>query len=125
MRNAKNHNRVSAAETAPVRDWRKAISDHVAYALLVYTCLQIFVTVKALSEGTSTALPFVALVVLIAGIIPVWRWFEKRWTGLDDAAASDPALAPAFRRDTIALWMLAIGLPFAVTLLIKALILVF
>ena len=30
------------ADTAPrVRDWRKAMSDHVAYGLLVYTALQI------------------------------------------------------------------------------------
>lgn len=125
MKNNKNRARVAATETAQARDWRKAISDHVAYALLVYTSLQIFVTVKALSEGTSMALPFIALVVLIAGIIPVWRWFEKRWTGLDDAAATDPDLAPAFRRDTMALWLLAIGLPFAVTLLIKGLLLAF
>ena len=107
------------------RDWRKAMSDHVAYGLLVYTGLQIFVTVKALAEGSSTALPYLALIVLVAGIIPVCRWFEKRWADLSDAEASDPAFAAAFRRDTLTLWALAIGLPFALTLIFKMLVSVF
>ncbi|MDJ0643797.1 MAG: hypothetical protein QNJ15_13365 [Erythrobacter sp.] len=101
------------------RDWRKAMSDHVAYALLVYTALQIFVTVKALEAGSASILPYVALVVLVAGIIPACRWFEKRWTKLDDEHAADMALAGAFRRDTIGLWLLAIGLPFLLTGLFK------
>lgn len=111
-----------AAANGRARDWRKAMSDHVAYGLLVYTALQIFVTVKAMSEGTSSLLPYMALVVLVAGIIPVCRWFEKRWAGLSDAEATDPAFAPAFRRDVMGLWALAIGLPFALTLMFKALL---
>lgn len=111
-----------AATITKLRDWRKAMSDHVAYGLLAYTALQIFVTVKALSEGSSNVLPFLALIVLVAGIIPVCRWFEKRWAVLDDAQATDPAFAPAFKRDVTTLWALAIGLPFAITLMFKALL---
>ncbi len=107
------------------RDWRKAMSDHVAYGLLVYTGLQIFMTVKALAEGTSGLLPYLALVVLVAGIIPVWRWFEKRWADLNDAQAADPAFAPAFRRDVMALWSLAIGLPFGLTVIFKVILSLF
>lgn len=103
-----------------VRDWRKAMSDHVAYGLLAYTALQIFVTVKALAEGAPGLLPYLGLIVLVAGIIPVCRWFEKRWAGLDDAQAADPAFASEFRRDIAALWALAIGLPFGLTLMFKA-----
>ncbi|MGB3472202.1 MAG: hypothetical protein WBA51_15400 [Erythrobacter sp.] len=117
--NEMSHNQTTAQAEKP-RDWRKAMSDHVAYALLVYTGLQIFVTVKALAAGTSSILPYAALVILVAAIIPACRWFEKRWTQLSDEQADDPALAPAFRRDTIALWMLAIGLPFVLTGLVKA-----
>jgi hypothetical protein len=109
-----------AAAKVRGRDWRKAMSDHVAYGLLVYTALQIFVTVHALSQGTSGLLPFMALIVLVAGIIPVCRWFEKRWSVLNDAQAADPGFAPLFRRDVMALWALAIGLPFALTLMFKA-----
>jgi hypothetical protein len=114
-----------ALVTAKPRDWRKAMSDHVAYGLLVYTALQIFVTVHALSQGSSGLLPYMALIVLIAGIIPVCRWFEKRWAVLDDAQAADPEYATLFRRDVMALWALAIGLPFALTLMFKALLSVF
>ena len=101
------------------RDWRKAMSDHVAYALLVYTALQIFLTVKAMSAGFSTILPYFALVVLVAAIIPACRWFEKRWAGMSDEAAADEAHAGAFRRDTVMLWLLAIGLPLVLTGLFK------
>lgn len=101
-------------------DWRKSISDHVAYALLVYTGLQIFVTVKALTEGISSILPYFALIVLVAAIIPACRWFEKRWQDMTDEQASDPAYAGAFRRDTIMLWALAIGMPLLLTAIFKA-----
>ena len=114
-----------ATTNSRTRDWRKAMSDHVAYGLLVYTALQIFLTVKALSDGTSSTLPYLALVVLVAGIIPVCRWFEKRWINLDDASAFDPAFGPAFRRDAILLWSLAIGLPMTLTLVFKAILKVF
>ncbi|MEE4206292.1 MAG: hypothetical protein V2I39_08365 [Erythrobacter sp.] len=96
------------------------MSDHVAYALLVYTGLQIFMTVKVLNEGGSGLLPYGALVLLVAGIIPACRWFEKRWSDLSDEQAIDPAHAAAFRRDAAALWLLAIGLPIALTILIRA-----
>jgi hypothetical protein len=101
------------------------MSDNVAYGLLVYTGLQIFVTVKALSEGTSGLLPYLALIVLVAGIIPALRWFERRWSGLDDVQAADEAYAAAFRRDTIGLWLLAIGLPFVLAVIFKALLAAF
>lgn len=107
------------------RDWRRSMSDNVAYGLLVYTGLQIFVTVKALSEGTSGLLPYLALIVLVAGIIPALRWFERRWSGLDDVQAADEAYAAAFRRDTIGLWLLAIGLPFVLAVIFKALLAAF
>ncbi|MEM6475356.1 MAG: hypothetical protein AAF687_04250 [Pseudomonadota bacterium] len=110
----------ASARAPKAKDWRKSMSDHVAYALLVYTGLQIFVTVKALSEGLSSILPYVALVVLVAGMIPACRWFEKRWADLSDDEAADMSFASDFRRDTVMLWVLAIGLPFALTFIFKA-----
>lgn len=108
------------ATRADARDWRKAMSDHVAYALLVYTGMQIFMTVKALSAGMSSILPYVALIILVAAIIPACRWFERRWTGMSEDEAFDPSFASAFRRDTIMLWVMAIGLPIVLTGLCKA-----
>ena len=125
MGKASEPHQVQANAAARPRDWRKAMSDHVAYSLLVYTALQIFVTVKALSEGTSGLLPYLALIVLVAGIIPALRWFERRWIMLDDAAAADEAYAAAFRRDITGLWLLAVGLPFGLTVIFKAALKVF
>lgn len=113
VKTLRNEQAGNAARTRGL-DWRKRMSDHVAYGLLVYTGLQIFVTMQALKTGDGgSILPYFGLVVLVAAIIPGARWIESRWKNLSDAAASDPARAPAFRRDTIALWLCAIGLPFA------------
>lgn len=112
----------AADKSAKSIDWRRAISDHVAYALLVYTALQIFFTVHALTEGASGVMPYMALIVLVGGIIPVLRRFEARWGGLDDAEAANPGYAAAFRRDTMVLWTLAIGLPLVLTVIFKALL---
>jgi len=106
-------------EVERARDWRRAMSDHVAFALLVYTGLQIFVTVQAMNDGLPSILPYMALVVLVAAIIPACRWFEKRWTGLSDKDAFDPELAPDFRRDITGLWLMAILLPVVLTGLFK------
>lgn len=106
--------------TAKPRDWRKSMSNHVAWALLVYTTIQIFATVKALANGTSSILPYMALIVLVAAIIPACRWFEKRWAHLSDDQAADEAYAGAFRRDLTGLWALAIVLPLALTGIFKA-----
>lgn len=102
-------------------DWRKRMSDTVAYGLLVYTGLQIFVTMQAIEVGHSASmLPMLALVVLVAAVIPLFRRFERRWEHLDDAAAHDPALRSACRRDQLIVWACSIGLPFLLTAVFKA-----
>ena len=112
---------------APARplDWRKKMSDHIAYALLAYTGLQIFVTMGALHAKGGSILPYFVLIVLVAAIIPACRRFERRWNRLDNEQAADPGLASFYRRDRRALWLLAIGLPFAVTGMFKLLSLFF
>ena len=96
-------------------DWRKKMSDNVAYALLVYTGLQIFVTMGALKNGSGSILPYLALIVLVAAIIPGCRMFEKRWDSLSNSEAANPELRDRFRRDFVMLWLSAIGLPLALT----------
>ncbi len=115
---AKAIDRTDAANPRKL-DWRKRMSDNIAYALLVYTGLQIFVTVHALKAGSASLLPYLALVVLVAAIIPACRMFEARWMQISDEAAADPAFRPAYRRDQLLLWTLAVGLPFALTGLFK------
>ncbi len=101
-------------------DWRRAMSDNVAWALLVYTGIQIFLTVGAMKETGLKSLALLALIVLVAAIIPACRAFERRWRDLTDAEAQDRSLAGAFRRDQLLLWLMAIGLPVVITLGLKA-----
>lgn len=105
-------NTEARADVAGKLDWRKRMSDHVAYALLVYTGVQIGVTMALVKGSHGSILPYFALVALVAAIIPACRLFEGRWTDLPDEAATDPALAPAFTRECVALWVAALGLPF-------------
>ncbi|KLI64899.1 hypothetical protein [Aurantiacibacter marinus] len=96
-------------------DWRRKVSDHVAFGLLVYTGLHIFLTMQELKTGHGSVLPYFALIVLVAAIIPACRWLEMRWERLTDSEATDPDLAPVFRKEMILLWCAAIGLPVALT----------
>jgi hypothetical protein len=114
-------NRISPQSAAKVVDWRRKMSDHIAYALLVYTTLQIFVTMRALQSEGSSLLPYLALIVLVIAIIPACRRFERRWNRLSDAQAHDPVFARNFRRDRLLLWLLAVGLPFLLTGMFKGL----
>jgi len=118
---AKGHQIQSAANGHGL-NWRKRMSDTVAYSLLVYTTLQIFVTLRTLEGEGGSMLPMIALVVLVAGVIPMFRHFERRWEALDDAAAADPALRDAFRRDQFATWAVAIGLPFLLAAVFRLLV---
>ncbi|NBC37061.1 hypothetical protein GTZ99_10885 [Novosphingobium sp. FSY-8] len=109
-------------------DWRHRMSDHIAYALLVYTGLQIFVTIGALRAEGPSLLPYLALVILVAGIIPACRGFERRWQDMgqaQDDAQAHATLATRFRRDCLMLWAMAIGLPFVITGLFALLNLLF
>jgi hypothetical protein len=118
------HSAVVRGEPAPTVagvDWRRKMSDHIAYALLAYTALQIFVTIGALKAHGGSLLPYLALIILVVAIIPACRRFETRWNRLDDDQARDPALAGLYKRDRLALWLLAIGLPFALTAVFKSL----
>lgn len=121
------HSRSTDARSNDVRatDWRRRMSDHIAYALLVYTSLQIFVTIGALKSDGGSLLPYLALIILVVAIIPACRRFERRWNRLDDRQARDPLLEPYYKRDRLALWLLAIGLPFALTGLFKGLAIAF
>ena len=100
-------------------DWRRKMSDHVAYGLLVYTGLQIFVTMSALKVGAGSILPYFALIVLVVGIIPGCRLFERRWEALSDSEAANPEFADRFKRDRLLVWLFALGLPFAITGIFK------
>lgn len=113
------------AKSRKAVDWKRRMSDHVAYALLVYTGLQIFVTMGALKSEHGSILPYFGLVLLVVAIIPGCRLFERRWERLATTDAPREELAPLFTRDVAALWIAAIGLPFMVTGIIKVMLQLF
>jgi len=125
MAKAGNLDAVKSARAGKPVDWRKRMSDNIAYALLVYTGLQIFLTMGALESKGGSLLPYFALIILVAAIIPACRSFERRWNRLSDEQTHDPQFRAFFRRDLFLLWATAIGLPVVVTGLFKLLALVF
>lgn len=100
-------------------DWKRRMSDNVAYALLIYTGLQIFVTMGALKSEHGSILPYFALVLLVVAVIPGLRLVERRWERLSESGAPRGELRPLFTRDLIILWLCALGLPFVVTGIVK------
>jgi hypothetical protein len=100
-------------------DWNKRMSDHIAFALLVYTGLHIFVTMKALNDGNHSILPYFALVFLVGAVIPACRLFEKRWEEIVASGAPQDEVRRQSNRDLLVLWVAALGLPMLVTGLVK------
>ena len=92
------------------------MSDNVALAL-VYTGMQIFMTVGAMKQGVSSIVPYLALVVLVAGIIPACRWFERRWSHCPMTRSQQRSSPPSAA--TRSCCGLAIGLPAVLTAFFK------
>ncbi len=95
-------------------NWQRKISNHIAYALLAYTALQIFVVIGELGghDGGMSMLPYLGLVVLIGLVIPVCRKFEKIWERRLESGMSQEAIARQYKFDRIMIWLTAIGFPF-------------
>ncbi|MGX7894033.1 hypothetical protein [Tsuneonella sp. HG222] len=102
--------------------WSKRMSDHIAYGLLVYTGVNIYVTMAALKSQHGSILPYFGLVLLVAAIIPGCRLFERRWEALPASGLGESELHRLFNRDRAIVWIAAIGLPVVVTGLIKGLL---
>lgn len=100
--------------------WDKKMSNNCAFALLVYTMMQIFFVISFIETKGMSIAPYFGLVVLVALIIPFCRNFEKRWEQIAQSNLSDQSMAARFRKDQVVLWTLAIGLPFVFVGLITA-----
>lgn len=86
----------------------KRICNEVAYALVVYTMMLIFVTSPALHFGDMSILPYFMLVVLVALAIPFLRGLERKWQAIEAAGGS---AVDGFMADRVKLWAFAIGMP--------------
>ena len=110
---------VRARKAAEGRSWGSRMSDHVAFALLTYTGLQIFITMMVLKANHLSILPYLALVVLVIAVIPAASCIDKRWSELPEGEQHDPRHAREFARDRALLWATAILLPLVITGLLK------
>lgn len=109
----------TASHETDLSGWQRKISNHIAYALLAYTGLQIFVVMGAIGGHGMSMLPYLALIVLVAIVIPLARKLEKRW---EIFLAADPAPAEIQSRysfDRIKIWAFALGFPFLIVGLSK------
>lgn len=118
---AARYNSAIVTPVAPESVWEKRISNHVAYALLAYTGLQIFVVMGAIKGEGMSILPYLGLIVLVGIVIPLCRRVEKRWQRLTRSGASEAELTAAYSSDRLGIWLFAIGFPFAFVLLVKGL----
>ena len=67
---------------APESVWEKRISNQVAYALLMYTGLQIFVVMQAIRGEGASILPYMGLVALVGIVIrcaAAWKSAGSGW----------------------------------------------
>ena len=103
---------MTATGTGSASEWQRRISIHIAYALIVYTGLQILMVMSVVGRHGASMLPYAGLVILIALVIPLARRCEKRWERLLAADLPEWDISRLYRRDTVAIWLLAIGVPF-------------
>lgn len=85
----------------------RRMGNAVALALLIYTILQIGLGVIVVAAPGRSLLPYVGLALLVIAVIPACRGMEARWARLGDA----PGLERRFRRELLAVWAIALGLP--------------
>lgn len=111
-----HHDASIAGPQANSNSWARKMSNHIAYALLMYTALQIFVVMAEIKGKSHSTLPYLGLVILIAIVIPGCRRFERRWERFDAQAETvgHQAISALYRRDALGVWLAAIGLPFAI-----------
>jgi hypothetical protein len=97
------------------KSYAKRISTHIAYALVVYTMLLIFIVSPTL-EGNGMAIwPYFALVALVAAVILPCRNIERHWQKLDERGSN---LKGHFLVARIKIWVSAIGIPVALMLVL-------
>jgi hypothetical protein len=105
---------MAQAQKAPLRAYRsysKRMSDHVAFALVVYTLALIFLVTPTIESTGTTIFPYFVLVLFVAAVIPMCRNLERRWQALSATADADGGLETQYVADRLKLWSAAIAIP--------------
>ena len=101
----------------PHKSYSKRMSDHVAYALVVYTLMLIFVVTPTIESKGTSIFPYFMLVVLVAAVIPACRGLERRWQALEASELAAEGLETRFGVDRVKLWVGAIIIPIVLSVL--------
>jgi hypothetical protein len=100
-----------ASDMRAHKGYAKRMSDHVAFALITYTLMLIFVVTPSMESKGTSILPYFLLVLLVGAVIPSCRRFEHRWKTLEGSELGTAGLDTRFAFDRIKLWVGAIGFP--------------
>ena len=99
------------------KGFAKRINDHIAFALVVYTLMLIFVVTPSVETKGMSIFPYFLVVLLVAMVIPFFRRFESKWAKLEKSELGINSLKTRFAIDRIQLWMIAFGVPFLLSII--------
>lgn len=98
----------TAGVTRRGTNYRRRISNHIAFGLVTFAMLQIFVVA---SHG-GLLLANLGVILVIAASIPGARSLERRWELLASGGLPSAGLATRYRRDVLTIWMVDLLVPF-------------
>lgn len=99
------------------KSYSKRMSDHVAFALVVYTLMLIFLVTPTIESSGTSIFPYFVLVVFVGAVIPLCRNLERRWQALDASASAGDGLESLYVADRLKLWAAAIAIPVVLAVL--------
>lgn len=105
---------MAKAEQAHLRAYKsysKRMSDHVAFALVVYTLMLIFLVTPTIESSGTSIFPYFVLVLLVGAVIPACIRLERRWQVMDSGSHRGDDLQSAYLADRVKLWAAAIAIP--------------
>ena len=105
------------AQLRAYKSYSKRMSDHVAFALVVYTLALIFLVTPTIESSGTSIFPYFILVLLVGAVIPLCRNLERRWQVLDAKAQPGDGLEAVYFADRMKLWVAAIAIPGALAVL--------
>jgi hypothetical protein len=109
-----------SGEASGRKSFAKRINDHIAYALVIYTLMLIFVVSPKLEGKGLTIFPYFLLVALVAMAIPPCRNLDRKWQLIDKGASDDSRNSGRCNFDRIILWVGAIGFPLVLAFALSA-----
>jgi len=87
------------------------MSDHIAFALIVYTLLLIFMVTPMMETTGMSIMPYFLLVLAVAAMVPFCRRYDRRWRSLVMENHTEGALDSRYTGDCYRLWLVALGVP--------------